>query len=121
MEVASSSNDGLPNESRLGNSSNKMLVEGGMRGVGGEGGVGRVWGCERGGRGVGVKKREGMEVIVQSIIASILSIHRELSTTPPLFHHPHPTLSLMTTLTLLDECVCPPSLDVELDPLALAL
>ena len=47
-----SSNDGLPNESRLQNSSNKMLVEGGMGGV---------WevrevregcgGCERGGFG----------------------------------------------------------------------
>ena len=45
-----SSNNGLPNESRLQNSSNKMLVEGGMGGVwevreGWEG-----WeGCERGG------------------------------------------------------------------------
>ena len=37
-----SSNDGLPNESRLQNSSNKMLVEGGMGGEGGVGGVGGV-------------------------------------------------------------------------------
>ena len=37
------SNDGLPNESRIQNSSNKMLVEGGMGGEGGEGGVGGVW------------------------------------------------------------------------------
>ena len=56
-----SSNDGLPNESQLQNSSNKMLVEGGMGGVwevreGWKGcGGGRVWegweGCERGGSG----------------------------------------------------------------------
>ena len=61
-----SSNDGLPNESGVQNSSNKMLVEGGMGGVwevregwegcGGVRGVGGVWGvgCKKGGRGVGV-------------------------------------------------------------------
>ena len=64
-----SSNDGLPNESRLQNSSNKMLVEGGM---GGEGGVGGVWGCERGGSEeermdefllvIGKSEREGEKV-----------------------------------------------------------
>ena len=44
-----SSNDGLPNESQLQNSSNKMLVEGGMGGVWE---VREGWeGCGRDGRG----------------------------------------------------------------------
>ena len=52
-----SSNDGLPNESQLQNSSNKMLVEGGMGGVWE---VREGWeGCG-GVKGVGVKKREWM-------------------------------------------------------------
>ena len=51
----------------------------------------------------------------------LLFIHRELSTPPPLFHHPHPTLSLTTTLTLLDECVWPASPGAPFDPLALVL
>ena len=59
--VGPSSNDGLPNESQLQNSSNKMLVEGGMGGVWE---VREGWkGCGGGRdgrdvRGVGVEKRE---------------------------------------------------------------
>ena len=89
--------------------------------------LGKKWGVGRGGRSCNIlvtllylERKEGVSDHAEHYWI-FLFIHRELSTPPPLFHHPHPTLSLTTTLTLLDECVWPASPGAPFDPLALVL